>query len=157
MIDWAVQHRIFADQLSPAVQAAIEGGARAETHLRSLSRVKVRAKVRTMAKNNKQVGLPGVTEFTKARGRKRVSRPRVRYAAASGQDLKFLDFKRKFAHLGKSAMLERWQAYPRRMLAPRARLHDNEAISWQKCCRWWSWCHEIDDLHDWPSTLPRAP
>jgi hypothetical protein len=34
--------------------------------------------------------------------------------------------------IGKSAMLERWRAYPRRMRAPRARLRDNEAISWQK-------------------------
>jgi hypothetical protein len=157
MIEWAVQHRIFEDQLSLAAKTAIERGASAETHLRSLSREKVRAKVRTMVKSNHQVGLPGVTEFTTAQGRMRLSRSRVRYDAASGLALNFLDFKSKFAHLGNSAMLERWRAYPRRMQAPRARLHDNEAISWQECCRRWSWYHEMDALYDWFSTLPRVP
>ena len=87
MIKRAVDQRVFAEFLAPAVKDAISRGAAGErVHLRTVTRDKVRAKVRTMASQNKLVGLPGVTEYT-CEVRKRQKRSRVRDDPESGRVL----------------------------------------------------------------------
>ena len=128
-----------------------------KTTKKAFAKHKTRSRMRDRFRKNICRGLPTALDtLATTKNEKKKKWPKERVDPKSNVAMSFNEFNKRERHLSRPERLELWRTFKRRKKEPRARLYNDEAITWKECAERWAFEYEMSRLYTWFNLLEKV-